>query len=158
MLLRMSDPYQPPSTNPAQPVAPLYTLHGVVVATVLGSLAAAVVVVCLNYLSLGSPALARKTAISGACVYLVVIGLTALLPQSLALAAAMIVVQALLGYALANALQGTAIRYHTAQGSPLHSNLRAAGVGLLTGFAIMFFMMFVIAVVQIVTGAPTTAS
>ena len=152
MLQAMSDPSQPPSSEPAQPVAPLYTLHGVVVATVLGSLAAAVVVVCLNYLSLGSPGLARKTAIAGAIVYVLVIGLTALLPESLALASAMIVVQALLGYAFANALQGSAIRYHAAQGSPLHSNFRAAGVGLLTGVAIMFLLLFVLAVLQAFTG------
>ncbi len=149
----MSDPYEPPQSNTSRAgqSAPLYSLHGVVVATVLGSLAAAVVVVCLNYLSLGSPALARKTVLAGGAVYLLVIGLTALLPESLLIGFIMVVVQAVLGYLLANQLQGTAIRYHAANGGRLHSNFRAAGIGLLTGFAIMFVVVFAVSLFQLGT-------
>ena len=145
------DPYQPPTsrTTPEAKTAPLYTLHGVVVATILGSLAAAVVVVCLNYLSLGSSGLAKKTALAGAAVYLLIIGFTALLPESLVIGSIMIVVQAALGYLLANQLQGGAIRYHVAQGGPVHSNFRAAGIGLLTGFVIMFAVVFVATLFQL---------
>ncbi len=146
-----NDPYQPPSsrTTPQGSTAPLYTLHGVVVATILGSLAAAVVIVCLNYLSLGSPSLAKKTALAGAAAYLLIIGLSALLPESMVIGAIMIVVQALIGYLLANQLQGRAIRYHVAQGGRVHSNFRAAGVGLLTGLVIMFTVVFVATLAQI---------
>ena len=146
-----NDPYQPPTsrTRSQGNAAPLYTLHGVVVATILGSLAAAVVIVCLNYLSLGSSSLAKKTALAGAATYLLVIGLTSLLPESLLIGSIMIVVQAVLGYLLANQLQGGAIRYHVAQGGRVHSNFRAAGIGLLTGFVIMFAVVFVATLFQV---------
>lgn len=147
----MNDPYRPPTsdTTEQRQAAPLYTLHGVVVGTVLGSLAAAVVIVCLNYLSLGSPALAKKTAIGGAVVYLLVIGFTTLLPESLLVGSIMIVVQAALGYLLARQLQGNAIRYHVARGGKVHSSFRAAGIGLLTGFAIMFVVVFAATLLQV---------
>ena len=150
-----NDPYEPPNsrTTPQGNTAPLYTLHGVVVATVLGSLAAAVVIVCLNYLSLGSASLAKKTALAGTAVYLLIIGLTALLPESLIVGSVMIVVQAALGYLLANQLQGSAIRYHVAQGRRVHSNFRAAGIGLLTGLVIMFAVVIVATLFQVGTGS-----
>lgn len=146
-----NDHYQPPASRTTQQgqVAPLYTLHGVVVGTILGSLAAAVVIVCLNYLSLGSPGLAKKTALAGGLVYLLIIGFTALLPESLVIGSIMIVVQALLGYLLANQLQGQAIRYHVTRGGKVHSNFRAAGIGLLTGFAIMFAVVLVATLFQL---------
>jgi hypothetical protein len=152
----MDDPYQPPTSETAQQgkLAPLYTLHGVVVATVLGSLAAAVVIVCLNYLSLGSTALARKTAVAGTAAYLLIIGFTALLPESLVVGLIMILVQAALSYLLANQLQGKAIRYHVAKGGRVHSSFRAAGIGLLTGFAIMFAVVLVATVFQLGSPAP----
>ncbi len=52
-----------------------------------------------------------------------------------------IVVQSGIAYAIANALQGEAIRYHVARGGPMHSMFRAAGVGLLTGLAVLFALL-----------------
>jgi hypothetical protein len=151
ILAFMNDPYQPPTSDITRQgqSATLYSLQGVVVGTVLGSLAAAVVILCLNYLNLGSPGLAKKTALLGTVVYLLVIGFTALLPESMLIGIIMILVQAALGYLLANQLQGTAIRYHMAHGGKLHSNIRAAGMGLLTGFAIMFLVVFAVTVFQL---------
>jgi len=153
----MDDPLPPDQSHGSQTSQSqaLYTLHGVVVATVLGSLAAAVVIVCLNYWKLGAQALARKVAIAGGALYLLVIGLSSLLPGSLEVGLAMVAVQAGLGYALANQLQGSTIRYHVANGGRAHSNFRAAGVGLGTGFAIFFVAIFVLALFQV--GAPAAA-
>ena len=86
---------------------------------------------------------APSAALGGSMAYLLIIGFTALLPESLVIGTIMIVGQAALGYLLANQLQGTAIRYHLARGGKAHSNFRAAGIGLLTGFAIMFAVVLV---------------
>ena len=146
----MSDPHQPPTpVRPQHLGRALYTLQSVVVATVLGSLLAAVVVVCLNYRSLGSPALARKTAIAGSLVYTLFIASTALLPDSLLIGFMMILVQGFLSYLIANQLQGRAIRYHVAQGGETHSVFRAAAVGILTVFAILFLVVFALTLFQV---------
>jgi hypothetical protein len=140
----MSDPYQPPSSNLQRAHQPaLYSLHGIVIATILGSLAAAVVLMFLNYRSLNSPALARKTALGGSVAYLVLIGLAALLPDSMLIGGLFIVVQTLLAFFAAQQLQGKAIAYHREQGGAIHSNWRAAGVAMLTGLGILFvFLIF----------------
>lgn len=138
----MTDPYEPPSSNVQRARrAPLYSLQGVVIATVLGSLAAAVVILFLNYLSLNSPALARKAAIGGSVVYLALIGIAALLPDSMWLGGLFILVQTSLAYFAASRLQGSAIAYHRSQGWAMHSNLRAAGVGILTGLTILLVFL-----------------
>ncbi|HEY5681167.1 MAG TPA: hypothetical protein VIS55_13945 [Pseudomonadales bacterium] len=119
----------------------LYPLTGVVLATVLGSFIAAVVVVYLNYRSLGSTALARKAVIGGLVVYAGLLGLTVVLPRETYMSIIFIGVQAGLAYVVANALQGDAIAYHVSRGGPIHSLLRAAGVGLLTGLAVLFALL-----------------
>jgi hypothetical protein len=138
----MSDPYQPPSSKIQQGHQPiLYSLQGIVVATVLGSLAAAVVILYLNYRSLNSQSLAEKTAIGGIVVYLLLIGIAAFLPDSMLLGGVFIVIQTSLAYFAASALQGSAITYHRERNGAMHSNLRAAGVGLLTGVAIVIVFL-----------------
>jgi len=140
----MSDPYQPPSSNVQRSrQTPLYSLHGIVVATVLGSLAAAVVILYLNYRNLGSPALAQKTAVGGFFAYLLLIGIAALLPDSMLIGGVFIVIQTSIAYFAANQLQGNAINYHREQGRAMYSSFRAAGVGLLTGLAILFVFVLV---------------
>jgi hypothetical protein len=138
----MSDPYQPPSSKIQQAPQPvLYSLHGIVIATVLGSLAAAVVILYLNYRSLNSRALAEKTAIGGIVVYVLLIGIAAFLPDSMMLGGLFIVIQTSLAYFAARALQGNAIAYHRERNGLMHSNFRAAGVGLLTGLAVIFVFL-----------------
>jgi len=143
----MSDPYQPPSSNiqpsniqrKGQPV--LYSLHGIVIATVLGSLAAAVVILYLNYRSLNHQSLATKTAVGGTLAYLVLIAIAAFLPDSMMLGGVFILIQTSLAYFAASQLQGSAIAYHRERGGAMHSNLRAAGVGLLAGLGIIFVFL-----------------
>jgi hypothetical protein len=141
-LERMSDPYQPPSSKIQQAQQPtLYSVQGIVVATVLGSLAAAVVILYLNYRSLNSQRLAEKTALGGALVYLLLIGTAAFLPDVVLLGGLFIVIQTAVAYFAASRLQGGAIAYHREHGGALHSNLRAAGVGLLTALGILFLFI-----------------
>ena len=132
-------PIRPQPSDSDRPA--LYPLAGVVLATVLGSFIAAVVVVYLNYRALGSSALARKAVIGGLVIYVGLLTLTVVLPREPYMSVIFISVQAGLAYAVANALQGDAIRYHVSRGGPMHSMLRAAGVGLLTGLAVLFALL-----------------
>jgi len=149
----MTDPYEPPSSNVQQAHQPiLYSLQGVVIATILGSLAAAVVILVLNYRSLNSAQLARKTAIGGTVIYLLLIGIAALVPDTMWLGAVFIVVQTSLAYFAASRLQGSAIAYHRKRGSAMYSNFRAAGVGLLTGVALLFVFLLLGTLFAVATG------
>ncbi|MDH3643766.1 MAG: hypothetical protein OES38_16800 [Gammaproteobacteria bacterium] len=141
-LERMSDPYQPPSSNIQRRGQPaLYSLHGIVIATILGSFAAAVVILYLNYRSLNHQSLATKAAVGGTAAYLVLISIAAFLPESMMLGGAFIIIQTSLAYFAASRLQGSAIAYHRERGGAMQSNLRAAGVGLLTGLAFIFVFL-----------------
>lgn len=113
----------------------LYSVHGMVVAAVLGSFAAAVVLVVLNYRALGSVALARKAAWAGALIYLALLPAAALVPPAWGLMSVP-VAQGLLAGLLGNSLQGDAIRYHLAGGGTMHSNFRAAGIAIVVACAI----------------------
>ena len=49
-------------------------------------------------------------------------------------------------------LQGEAIAYHTAHGHPMHSSLRAALVGFLTGTTLFFMLIMLTALYMTLTG------
>lgn len=139
----MSDPAPTRQEAPDGGTPALYPLSGVILATVLGSFIAAVVLVYLNYRALGSTALARKAVMGGLLIYVVLLGITVVLPREPYMSLIFIFVQSGIAYAIVNALQGDAIRYHVSRGGPMHSLLRAAGVGLLTGLAVLFALLTV---------------
>jgi len=148
----MSDPYQPPTSNTQQVgQRALYSLQGIIIATILGSLAAAVVILYLNYRSLNAQSLAQQTAVGGIIFYLLLIGVAAFLPDSMLLSGVFIVIQTAVAYLAAHRLQGTAITYHRQRGGIMHSNFRAAGVGLLTGIAIIFALVILGTILAVVT-------
>ena len=148
----MSDPYQPPTSNTQQVgQRALYSLQGIIVATILGSLAAAVVILYLNYRSLNAQSLAQKAAVGGIIFYLLLIGVAALLPDSMLLSGVFIVVQTAVAYLAAHRLQGTAIAYHRQRGGTMYSNFRAAGVGLLTGIAIICALVILGTILAVAT-------
>ena len=138
----MSDPFRPPTADLRQPAdGSLYSVHGIVIASVLGSLAAGVVILYLNYRTLGRTQLAQRWALWGAGIYTVLIAIAALLPGTGAVVVAYNVFQAVVAYVLAKQLQGAAITYHRTQGCSIHSKVRAAGVGLLTGIVLLFVLV-----------------
>jgi hypothetical protein len=137
----MSDPTPIRQQPSGAGLPPLYPLPGIVLATVLGSFIAAVVLVYLNYRALGSRALARKAVIGGLVIYVSLLGLTVVLPRETYMSLLFIAVQSGLAYAIANTLQGDAIRYHVSRGGAMHSMFRAAGVGLLTGLAVLLALL-----------------
>lgn len=154
----MSDPYQSPAPQHHQVRGgSLYSVQGVVIASVLGSLAAGVVMLYLNYRTLGKVVLAQRWALWGAAIYIVLIGIATLLPNTTVLALAYNVFQAIIAYFLATQLQGAAIAYHTSQGGSLHSNLRAAGVGFLTGLFLLFMLVFTASLWAVYSGSAATA-
>lgn len=131
---------------------PLYSIQAVAIGTLLGSLAAGAVMLWLNYRNLGHPSLANRVAGIGVLVYVLIVGLAALLPNNLVLGTAFIALQTGVAYWTAGALQGRAIAYHRQQGGAMHSNLRGALVGFLTGMAVIFVMLLLSALMSTLTG------
>jgi MFS family permease len=132
--------------------APLYSVSGIVIGTVLGSLAAAIVMLNFNYRALGHQTLARKVAIWGSVVYLLLILLTAQIPPSMTVNLAVVSVQALIAYFASSTLQGAAISYHREHQGPIHSGWRAAGVGLLTGMTLLMMLWTATIIIASLTG------
>jgi hypothetical protein len=125
---------------------PLYSIQGIVIGALLGTFAASVVLVALNYAALGAPALARRIAWFGVAGYLVLIGIVALVPIEWRLFVAS-PLQMITAWWLAERLQGQAIRYHLAHGGELRSNFLAAGIALLVGVAMLFLLVTVVAII-----------
>ena len=63
--------------QPPSPRAPLYSVRGIIIATVLGSIAAGVLMIALNYLALGRENLAKSVGLAGIGIFLAFIGITA---------------------------------------------------------------------------------
>ncbi len=146
----MSDLDQPSSAGTGD--APLYGPRGIIIGTILGSLAAGVLMISLNYLALGRANLARSVGLAGIAVFLAFIGLTFLVPQTLGVALLLSVVQALIAYFLVDRLQGAAIAYHMSHGGRMHSSVRAALVGFLTGTTLFFVLIMLTALYLTATG------
>ncbi len=138
----MTDPVQPDSGRPIA-TAPLYDLRGVLVGTLLGSLAGGIVLVYLNYVALGKARLARSISLWGGVLFLALIVIGSFTPGNLTVALLSLGAQLAIAWFLTDRLQGEAIRYHQAQGGATHSLGRAAAVGFLTGMAIFFLFLLV---------------
>ena len=149
----MSDPYQPPTSELRRAgEGSLYSVHGIVIASILGSLAAGVVMLYWNYRTLGRTQLALRWALWGAGIYTVLILIATLLPNTGVFILVYNVFQAIVAYFLASQLQGAAITYHQSQGGSMHSNMRAAGVGFATGIVLLFFFLLANALWTQLTG------
>ncbi len=121
--------------------------------TVLGSLAAGIVMIYLNYLALGRQHLARTITIWGIALTVGLMTIAAFSPADPSIALLLTGVQAGIAYFLAERLQGAAIRYHRQRDGLMHSNLRALGIGLLTGTALFFVLVVVSAFWATLTGS-----
>ena len=130
----------------------LYSISGIVIATILGSLAAGILLIYLNYLSLGYGRLAKLTIRWGIVAYALIITSGLLIPDSRALTALFIVLQTGLAGFAADRLQGAAINYHREHGGVMYSPLRAAGLGFLTGVAMLFALGFLLIAWTLVAG------
>jgi hypothetical protein len=104
-------------------------------------MAAGAVMLWLNYRVLGYPALANRLAVISVFLYLVLVGAVSLLPNEPLPGVLFIALQTGIAYSAARALQGRAIAYHQQQGGPVHSVLRAALTGFVTGTAVIFVML-----------------
>lgn len=121
--------------------------------TILGSLAAGVVMLYLNYLALGRANLARTVSSWGVALFITMLIIAAFVPSNGIAALTFTLIQAGVAYFLAEKLQGDMIRYHRAQSGSMHSNVRAAGVGFLTGLALFCLLMVGTALWMLATGA-----
>jgi len=121
----------PPPANRLQ--RPLYSVDGIVIGTLLGSLIAGVYMIMSNYVAFGSQRLAKQTIIGGMAIYAIVLLASWAAPRNLWLALVFALGQAMLAYLLAIRLQGESVRYYTERGCKVHGLLRSALVGLLVG-------------------------
>ena len=103
-------------------------------------------------MALGRGNLARSVGLIGVVIFLAFIGITLLVPQTLGVALLFTVLQALLAYFVADRLQGAAIAYHSERGQPMHSSLRAALVGFLTGTTLFFMLILLTSLYLMITG------
>lgn len=130
----------------------LYGVHGIIMGTILGSLAAGVVMLYLNYRAMGKANLAKTVITAGVAMFLVVMGLATLTPNTLTMALVFMVIQVAIAWFLTDRLQGEAISYHQSRGGPMHSNVRAAAVGFLTGMSLFFLLVLVSSTYLALTG------
>jgi len=154
----MSDSYQPPSTKLGPSGIALYSVQGIVIGTVLGSLAAGIAMLFLNYRALGKTNLATSVAIWGSAICIGVVLLTSLAPNTTELALLFMGLQAVIAFFLADRLQGAAISYHRQHAGTMHSSLRAAGIGFLAGMAIIFALLTLSILWAVITGVPAASS
>ena len=97
------------------PSAPLYSVRGIIIATILGSLAAGVLMIAMNYLELVRANLARSVGLSGVAIFLGFIGITLVLPQTLEIALLFTVAQALVDKFGGDSLQEMKARWELFQ-------------------------------------------
>ena len=122
------------SSPPANRITrPLYSLDGIVIGTLLGSLIAGIYMVMYNYITLGSFRLARQTVVVGLILYAIVIFASWAAPANFWIALIFALGQAALAYLLAGRLQGASISFYAERGGPIHGLFRSALVGLLAG-------------------------
>ncbi len=145
------DPYRPPDSELGTSSGKsLYSIRGILIATILGSLAAGIFLIYLNYLSLGYNKLAKLTIRWGVVAFMLISALAYQMPSYGAL---FIVLQTGLAGIAADRLQGAAINYHREHGGAMHSPLRAAGIGVLAGIAALFTLVFLLTVMIALFGA-----
>ncbi len=106
----------------------------------------------MNYLAMGRANLAKSVGLTGVLIFLVFIGITMLMPQTLGVALAFTIAQATLAWFVADRLQGASIAYHSEHGQPMHSSVRAALVGFLTGTTLFFMLILLTSIYLMVTG------
>ncbi len=147
------DPYRTPGSELGNARRkPVYSIGGILAATVLGSLAAGIFLIFSNYMSLGNTRLAKLTLVWGLAGYALIIASASVLPNSPTLGALFIVLQTGLAGILADRLQGRAIEYHREHGGLMHSPLRAAGIGVLTGMVVLFVLVVLLLMWTILVG------
>ena len=135
--------------NAKQETRPLYSLDGIVIGTVLGSFIAGVFMVVANYVTLGSQTLAKRSAIGGLAIYVLIILVANFLPGTLVFALIVMFAQAGLAFFLATQLQGPVLRYQKAQGHRFHGLARSAFAGVLVAFTIFAALVTVLAILSV---------
>lgn len=123
---------QPP-TSPRGEIK-LYNARAVILATVLGSLAAGVYMLFANYRQLGYPKLALWVALAGWFIYLILIVATSFFPpNSVPVALSFFVLQTAIAYGALQLLQAQALAYHAQHQGKFHSLWTAVTVALVAG-------------------------
>lgn len=150
------DPFRPPDSELRTSARkPLYSINGVLIATFCGSLAAGIILIYLNYVNLGHTKLAKLTVRWGVVGYMLIIALSSVIPPLPIYIVLVTIVQVGLAGIAVRSLQGAAIDYHREHSGVMHSLLRAAGLGVLTGIVMFFGLGLLVAALLTVTAAPS---
>jgi len=125
--------------------ARFYRVSGIGVATLLGGLLGGGIVLSKNFQALGQPDRARKVLISCALGMVALLGIAFMLPDSIDLpGTGFTIVQIAVLYQYAKQTQEVDIAAHMEKGGAMHSNWRAAGIGVLVLLALAA-IVFVVA-------------
>lgn len=139
---------------------PLYTVDGMVIGTLLGTLIAGIYMMMHNYVTLGAVRLAKVTILVGTFLYTTIILLAWTITNRteqpfLWVALLSTLAQTGLVYLASNRLQGASIRYYAERGSKVHSTFRSVLVGLFAGM-LSLGLLIVIALVNVIVTALMT--
>ncbi len=125
-----------------QPIGKLYDARAIVIATILGSLAAGVYMLYANYRRLGYPKLAVRIAIVGWILYAALVFATSLFPaNSPVMVIGFAALQAAIAYGASQLLQGQALAYHAQHKGEFHSTWTAISVGLLAAVVLLVVLV-----------------
>ncbi len=119
----------------------LFTPLGIAIGTALGSLIAGVVMLWMNFRTLGYTRLGNQVAAAGTVAYLVIVALASALPGNPVIGMTFVALQCALAYWIAGKLQGRAIDYHRSAGGPFHGVPMSALVGLVAGLAAVLALL-----------------
>lgn len=113
-----------------------------VIATIFGSLAAAVYMLYANYRTLGYPKLAVRIAFVGWVIYAGLIFATSRFPtNSSTTMIGFAVLQAVIAYGACQVLQGQALTYHAQHSGSFHSIWTAITIGFLATLLLVVVLM-----------------
>ncbi|MCP5183782.1 MAG: hypothetical protein H6993_07455 [Pseudomonadales bacterium] len=143
-------PMEIPDRRSPAPGRRLFSTQQVVIATVIGSLIAGILLIWLNYRAMQRPDLATRVALAGLTLQGILLFLGFVLPESPWLSLTLMFAQILLVWLGTERLQGPAIHYHLRNGGATHSTWLAVGMGFAVGFALL--ILFVAGIM--VTGVP----
>ncbi len=133
----------------------LYSVNGMVVGAVLGSLAAAIYMAAYNYVALGQPTLAKRIVQIGIILYGAILLLAMTLPESQWVMLPLALLQTGMAWFLASRLQGLAIDHHRQAGGQVQGWVQVVLVSLATGAALLFLVFIVALSLSLIGQMPT---
>lgn len=137
--------YQTPKSNLTPADMPkLFSVKGITIATVIGSIFAGGLFMSMNYKRMGKPDEARKALVYSVIATIALLGLIMLIPEDLNIPNMVFLLPQIYGmYKIAEIYQKNDLEKHEAEGGEFVSNWAAFGYSLVIGIGIFAAVMLV---------------